>query len=683
MTDAVITMSQAELAHLQARIAELEQREAKLQQELTLSQERCESYRLLLDNAPIGLRINQEQRAAYINPTGALLFGSTVQEQLSLSAEEAAQYVHPDDLFRLHQYFRDRVAGLPTPNEYTFRLLRPDGSIRWMECHVTLAEFNHQPATFLAYFDITERKQTEERLRSSELRFRRLFEDAPIGIAIANANRQIMRVNRTFSALLHYSEAELLGLTAVDLTFPADLEREIQQFRLNEGKSQDVYQIEKRLIAKNGEHIWVHMTTTLLRNELGALDGGYAMIVDLRERKQQEAALMHYAQRLEALRQIDQAILDNEPEHHIAQLALAQLRTLLPCERASVVIYDHVQQQAILSAVNTDRPTHAAVGYVVRTLMHETAETLARIPDIIDDLAHYDSTLPIDALLLQEGLHAAVRAPMIEHEGPIGVLSVHSIQPSFFRDDMVEFVQNMASLLAIGIVKARLREAEQQAQQRSQALSEASQALSRRLVHVQENERRQIARELHDEIGQVLTGAGMLLDTLSLLPVEHQQQRIERIRTIMQDLIQRVRSLALDLRPAILDDKGLFAALVWMFRRFHQESGIQVVFQHSGIEQRFAAEIETAVYRIIQEALTNVARHAAIKRVHVHLHLHANWLVLKIQDHGKGFDLNQILERSDSVGLSSMRERALLLDGRFSIDSKQKSGTTIYVELPV
>lgn len=209
-------------------------------------------------------------------------------------------------------------------------------------------------------------------------------------------------------------------------------------------------------------------------------------------------------------------------------------------------------------------------------------------------------------------------------------------------------------------------------------------SLSNRLVEVQELERRNIARELHDEIGQLLTGLKLALEMASRLPPEASKEKLAQTQELANELMRRVRDLSLDLRPAMLDDLGLLHALLWHFERYTSQTGIRVVFKHTGIEkERFQSKLETTAYRIIQEALTNVARHAEVFDVTVSVSADIESLSVKVEDHGKGFERNARLEATASSGLAGMRERAQLLGGRLELHSAPGAGTTLTAVLPL
>jgi PAS domain S-box-containing protein len=207
--------------------------------------------------------------------------------------------------------------------------------------------------------------------------------------------------------------------------------------------------------------------------------------------------------------------------------------------------------------------------------------------------------------------------------------------------------------------------------------------LSRRLVEVQEAERRRIARELHDHVGQELTALKLNLDRCATACAEASQP-IQEAQARVNHLVNLVRQLSLDLRPTMLDDLGLLPALHWHLDRYTAMSGVRVNFKHSGVsERRFPTEIETAAYRVVQEALTNVVRHAHSQEVTIRLWASDTSLSVQVEDRGIGFDPEVALSARTSSGLSGMRERAALLGGRVLIESSPDSGTHLTADFPI
>lgn len=207
------------------------------------------------------------------------------------------------------------------------------------------------------------------------------------------------------------------------------------------------------------------------------------------------------------------------------------------------------------------------------------------------------------------------------------------------------------------------------------------QVLSARLVEVQEIERRSIARELHDQIGQVLTGLKLTLEMCLRKPPDRIQESLLNAQALADDLVSQVREISLRLRPSMLDDLGLLPTLLWHFEHYRTQTQVNVAFRHFGLDRRFGPQVETAAYRIIQEALTNVARHAGVKDVEVRCEVDPKGLRIEVEDRGVGFDPSKI--GPISFGLAGMRERAELVGGSFSIKTAAGSGTLLTVRLPL
>jgi len=239
-----------------------------------------------------------------------------------------------------------------------------------------------------------------------------------------------------------------------------------------------------------------------------------------------------------------------------------------------------------------------------------------------------------------------------------------------------------AGSLVIAIIRDITRRKQSDAALRESA--DRLKILSRRLIEVQEAERRSLALELHDEIGQILTGLKLTLEMSARLPADEAQASITQAQTLVNDLMARARKLSLDLRPATLDHLGLLSALLGHIKQYSAQTQVRVQFKHSGLEgQRFASEIETASYRIVQEALTNVARHAGADEVAVFVWADQQSLTIQIEDRGKGFDTEAAFATDNTSGLAGMRERAALLGGNFTVESHPGTGTRLTAEFIV
>ena len=213
---------------------------------------------------------------------------------------------------------------------------------------------------------------------------------------------------------------------------------------------------------------------------------------------------------------------------------------------------------------------------------------------------------------------------------------------------------------------------------RAQA-EESLRSLSSRLLSIQEDERRAIARELHDQTGQSLTVLKLMVGRVDRMAPDDLKPILRDTGTLITEIIKQVRNLSLSLRPGILDDLGLAPALEWLFRQLQAQADLEVHFEHDAIS-KLPADVSTVIYRITQEALTNIMRHAGVKEARVQLLSAGGRLHLEIEDHGRGFDTSA---SSASTGLSAMRERAALLGGKCVIESSPGKGTSITIELPL
>jgi signal transduction histidine kinase len=207
--------------------------------------------------------------------------------------------------------------------------------------------------------------------------------------------------------------------------------------------------------------------------------------------------------------------------------------------------------------------------------------------------------------------------------------------------------------------------------------------LSEGVLNALETEHRHLAMELHDEIGQLLTGLKMLLENQKEADQADRLKFLDQALEITDELLHRVRELSLDLRPTVLDDFGLLAALDWLFQRFQHQTTMRIHHNINPLdERRFPKAIETASFRLIQESLTNIVRHAGVEEATVTMRIEPEMLHITVIDSGTGFDPQQ-LPVGHSAGISGMRERVRLAGGQFSIQSMPGDGTLITAEFPL
>jgi signal transduction histidine kinase len=266
------------------------------------------------------------------------------------------------------------------------------------------------------------------------------------------------------------------------------------------------------------------------------------------------------------------------------------------------------------------------------------------------------------------GVRSALSVPLVVQGRPIGVVVAHDKlgATSSFTDDDVRLTESLAARAAIAVDLSQ----------------RVSRDAVRRVVEAQELERARLARELHDETGQALTSILLGLKSLEeRVDTDEGRAATAELRELVVATLQDVRRLAVELRPAALDDFGLVPALERLRDTVAEQSAIAVDVQSSLGDRRLPTDVETMLYRTVQEALTNVVKHAEATRVSVRLSQADGMVTLSVHDDGKGFDPRSA--RDDGLGLAGMRERAALLGGRFMVEASEGAGTMLKAEVPI
>ena len=369
---------------------------------------------------------------------------------------------------------------------------------------------------------------------------------------------------------------------------------------------------------------------------------------------------------LESLSEVGKSLSTEIELPKLLELVVTRLRDLIHA-RLVFIATPHPDGHAVIQAAAGED----AEEYVGFTLGHERSKTARvlergrseRVDSLLDD-PEVDQ-----AAARRMSVQTGLWVPLLISDRAIGVIAAHDKQApdARFTDEDVRISEAFAERAAVAI-----------------DLSErvASDSL-RKVVEGQELERKRLARELHDETGQALTS--ILLGLRSIEEASGDREDIRNavlsLRELVVSTLQDVRRLAVELRPTALDDFGLVPALERLAETFSEQTGVEVQVEGALGEQRLASETETALYRIVQEALTNVIKHAQATTVSVVLTKKGENVVAVIEDDGRGFDTSQ--PQGEGLGLLGMRERIALLRGRVSVESSEGRGTTVAVEVPL
>jgi signal transduction histidine kinase len=368
-----------------------------------------------------------------------------------------------------------------------------------------------------------------------------------------------------------------------------------------------------------------------------------------------------WSRQLESLNEVGDALVTETDLERLLDLIARRLRELLQARIVAVVLPTGSDELRFTAVAG-----EGAEELQGRTISRESSKSgrvlergrSERVESVLDD-AEIDRTVS-----RLTGARTGLWVPLVVHGRPIGVMEVHDRlgpEPRFSDNDQ-RLAETFAARAAVAV-------------DLSQRI--ARDAL-RRVVDAQETERRRLARELHDETGQALTS---ILLGLKALEESADAGAVGELRQLVVDTLQDVRRLAVELRPPVLDDFGLDAALERLSSSFSEQTGMPVRFESSLGDERLPEEVETALYRIVQEALTNVVKHAQAQSVSVVVGRNGDSAIALVEDDGQGFDPTHT--RPDGFGVEGMRERVALLDGHLRVESQAGAGTTIVAEVPL
>lgn len=256
----------------------------------------------------------------------------------------------------------------------------------------------------------------------------------------------------------------------------------------------------------------------------------------------------------------------------------------------------------------------------------------------------------------------------------------------WFLIRMMTFSLTLGGLVAlITVYRVTVLERQYESQRKKIEEAEADQRrLARKLVQAQETERKSLSRELHDEIGQTLTALGMELASIDMTRAAEPsafRERLDEAKRLNAEAMRSVRGLAMGLRPSMLDDLGLEPALQWQGREFSRHTGVPSTVQVEGDFDDLDDQVRTCIYRVVQEALTNCARHAQASHVEVSVTKQSENVQVVIKDDGMGFDVGK--KTRTGMGLIGMKERVQSLSGELTIASSKDGGTAVTLSIPV
>ncbi len=371
-----------------------------------------------------------------------------------------------------------------------------------------------------------------------------------------------------------------------------------------------------------------------------------------------------WSDQLESLIEVGNALATELDPPRMLDLVARRLREILHARFVLILLESEGELRVEVAAGDVEESVPGAAIPLAGTKAGRVLERgqSERVDSVIDDP---ESDLELTrALEMLTGLYV----PMRLRNRTIGLIVAGDklVPDRRFSSEDLRLAETFAARAAVAVDQARLIQRD---------------AL-RRVVRAQEDERRRLARELHDETGQALTSILLGLKSLEDLDdVAALGQGVAALRERVVATLQDVRRLAVELRPAALDDFGLEAALERLTAGFAEQTGLKVELESRLQDDRLPEEVETVLYRIVQEALTNIVKHAQASRVSIVITQKPGAVGAVIEDDGRGFDPDQSVD--GGIGLIGMRERVALLDGSMTIEAAPGKGTTLVIEVPV
>ncbi len=576
---------------------------------------------------------------------GELKWSDNMYQLYGLSSKVTAttpefffELVHPDDREKMQRWMQACLAG-EAPDEYEFRSILPDGSIHY---YSGSGEMKYDKENTPVYMqgtvqDITDRKKAEEKLIKSEELFSGAFHASPAGILITRiADGKIINANESFLHMFEFSAEEAIGRTSIELNMLSPDERaKLIQQQIASGGLNNFELLSK---TKSGKPINLLFSSKELKvnDELCHI----TTLIDITGRKKAEEEL------------------------------------LLNKERFSI-IFEKAPYAASLTKGNTGKieEVNAAFERLFGYTKQEVAGKTSKELQFYENMQEREK---MAAQFLEKGFLHNVEEKFLTRKGEVRSLLVNS--------DIVD-IGGQKYILSIAEDITEKKKTEDEIKNTAKRLRE----LTAHLQTIREEERKRIGREIHDELGQQLTAIKMDVAWIdkkisASMPGAAEpaliKNKLQNVMTLLDGSNESVRKILQDLRHGILEDGGLLEAMEWQGNQFTEISGIPVQFITSETKVALPEHIANSLFRLYQEALTNITRHAQATKVTTSLRVKEGNIILLVEDDGKGFDI-KTLEQSKSFGILGMKERVLSLHGQFELVSEKGKGTQIEITIPL
>ena len=641
-------------------------KKAQAEQNLKRSEER---FRSVTENTPLGTII------CTLSADGAVVIhetNSSASEILGINIRE-----------KIGQTIEDAFPGIGS-TEYPdiFRKIARDG-IQWQFEDVYYLKDNFelyyevyafqivQDSLAIIFSDVTERNKSREQL-NEQAHLLEIISDAVIS---GNMEFEIKTWNHAAEEIYGWKEEEVIGKKFHKVVQPDyinnDRDEIIKIFR-----SEGYWEGEVLHLTKSGDQKFIHTSVTMMSDLDGNVSGQVSVQRDITEKKLFELEQAKSTERLRILHLIDTAILEKVSPEEIAATAAENLLEHLDCLKVGILTLDQAGENLLTLATTSSPNQPQKIPLSAVSMDNKLFVPQQQMNKVVylDSLEMEDKN---SELFVHGENERVIFVPMLSKDTLIGsIFLTFSKEKELTENDQV-ISSTIANQLAIAIEQAHLRNQIENNWIRMQKLAQ-------KVITVQEDERRLISRELHDEAGQSLTALKIDLELLKLDIPEEQEELYDRLEStiaLADDILENLRRLAQGLRPPSIDTIGLLPTMESMCAEHKQRTGMQVVFE-SPDEFNTPEELQIVLYRFQQEALTNITKHSKATRVDISIQQLKDHIRLSIQDNGVGF-LENDAQKSSGLGIVSMKERLEIIGGHLEIKSQPGQGTHLIGIIPI